>query len=660
MSKYKEEFMNEVRDHLDSLNESLLVLEKEPENEETINKIFRSFHTLKGNSAAMGYLKYSELAHKLEDVLDKIKNKELNANTEILDLLFEGCDILDEGLESIESKGTDDIEIDSLVSRIKEFLNEDTNVKKTMITENAFLSNDETKEMEWQVSQGMKTYRVIVIFDKNNLIKHVKAQLVLTLLSRFYRVIKTTPGIADFTPEKFGDELELIICTYDTDSQIRQKLGHLSGIRKVEFMGLNDKYVREPEQTGSDSADGMDSHSKKEAEKHAIANKHHMDMRTQIRSVKIDIRRLDKLMNMVGELLINKMRLQQIARQQNIPEFNKVMKLVDRLTDDIQNEVTKARMVPIGNIFNRFPRMVRDLSNKENKKINFSIEGGDIEFDRTILDELGEPLVHLLRNSVDHGIELPSERINSGKPETGIIKITATREKNHAFIIVEDDGAGIDSKKVREACIRKGALTRERAEAMTDEEIKMLVFKSGVSTSEKVTDVSGRGVGMDVVQTKINSMGGSVKLESDVSKGTKVIIRLPLTVSIVTCLLIQIQELICAIPLTNVIKTLSLAKEEIKSIKRYPVINYMGKEIALIDLRSLFGYNVKDGQKITVVVVDKGNEMVGLIVDRIISQEEILIKRLDKNIKNARGIAGNTILGDGTVGLILDVNSLVS
>jgi two-component system chemotaxis sensor kinase CheA len=653
MNAYKEEFMNEVRDHLDTLNESLLILEKEPENTEIVNKLFRSFHTLKGNSAAMGYMKYSELAHKLEDLLDKIKNNEIKPTTEIVDVLFEGCDILEEGLTSIESKGTDDIETAGILETIKGFLDEEKGEARIAVRELATLSEEQKKEVEAQKSQGMAVHRMILVFDNSNPLRYAKAHLALNKLSRLYRIITTTPAKEDITQGSFGDELELIIAAGDAPENIKENLSFVSGLREIVLMGPEDKYQRKKPASAE-----TDVHTK-ESEKHAIANKHNTEIKTQIRSVKIDINRLDRLMNMVGELLINKMRLQQIARLQNLPELNKVMKLVDRLTEDIQNEVTEARMVPIGNIFNRFPRMVRDLANKENKKITFSIEGQDIEFDRTILDELGDPLVHLLRNSVDHGIEMPEARKKLGKPETGTIRLTAKRDKNHAFIIIWDDGAGIDPEKVRDACIRKGILAKDKAKSMTQDELRMLIFKSGVSTSEHVTDVSGRGVGMDVVQTKINSLGGSVKLESVLNKETKVIIRLPLTVSIVSCLLIQIDKLICAIPLTNVNKTLSLRTEEIKSIKNNPVFLFMGREIALVNLRSIFGYPVQKSGKSVVVVVEKGNEKIGIVVDKILSQEQLLIKKLDKNIKNVKGIAGNTILGDGTVGLILDVNTLL-
>ena len=648
MSAYKQEFLNETRDHLDSLNECLLVLEKSPEDTENLNKLFRSFHTLKGNSAAMGYSNYSELAHKLEDLLDKVRNGKLTPDQKIIDILFEGCDILEEGLGMIEESNSDNIEISSVVESVESLLGKEETVE-VKVSEKVELNEDERNRIN---NSGKNAFRIIVVFDKKSVVRQAKVQIIIRDLSANGEIIKTTPAREDITSGKFSDEVEIILVTEKSKNDIINTVHNISGILDSQVIGIDEIYSKKQI---------IQKEVSKEHAKAAIADKHSASVVRQISSIKIDIKKLDNLMNMVGELLINKMRLQQIAKKHDIDELNRVMKLVDRLTDDIQDNVTKARMIPIGNIFNRFPRMVRDLAKKENKNVELKIEGEDIEFDRNILDELGDPIVHLLRNSVDHGVESPDERTNAGKNATGIVSLIAKRDKNNALVIVSDDGYGIDAQKVKESSISKGLITKAEADKMSENDIKRLIFRPGVSTNKEITDVSGRGVGMDVVETKVKALGGVVMLDSTLGKGTTVTLKLPLTISIVTCLLFRIAQTVYAVPIINVSKTVRLLKSDIKSIQNHPVFLYMGKEIALLSLRDIFNMPTdeeKSREKFTVLVVDNGNEFVGLIVDEIISQEQIMIKKLDKNLKNTKGIAGNTILGDGTVGIIIDVNNL--
>jgi two-component system chemotaxis sensor kinase CheA len=365
-------------------------------------------------------------------------------------------------------------------------------------------------------------------------------------------------------------------------------------------------------------------------------------------------------MNLVGELVINKIRLMQLASTHKLDVLEETLASLNRLTNDLQEEIMASRMVPIEQIFNRFPRMIRDLAKKEEKDIDLVLEGGDIELDRTVLDEIGDPLVHILRNCVDHGIEFPDVRKQCGKRPKGTIKLTARREKNHVVIEAQDDGKGIDPQKMRDSAVKKGLMFQEEASKLSDIEAINLSFLPGFSTAEKVTDISGRGVGMDVVRTKIGGMGGSIKLDSIVGKGTTIKLKLPLTVAIIHSLMVKVGTDIYAIPITNVIRDLSIKKEEIKTIKGQEVILIRGEVLPLVRLHKLFDIKSNGSEELLVVVVERAGNNIGLVVDQVIGMQEVIIKNLDNKIlKGIKGFAGATILGDGNVALILDVGTLL-
>jgi two-component system chemotaxis sensor kinase CheA len=365
-------------------------------------------------------------------------------------------------------------------------------------------------------------------------------------------------------------------------------------------------------------------------------------------------------MNLVGELIINKIRLMQLASVHKLDDLVETLASLNRLTNDLQEEIMAARMVPIEQIFNRFPRMIRDLAKNEGKEIDLILEGGDIELDRTVLDEIGDPLVHILRNCVDHGIESPEVRKQNGKNPKGTIKLTAMREKNHVVIEAVDDGKGMDPQKMRETAVKKGLMTQEEAAKLSDTDAINLSFLAGFSTADKITEISGRGVGMDVVLTKIGGMGGSIKLESVLGKGTTMKLKLPLTVAIIHSLMVKVGSDIYAIPIANVIRDLSIKKEEIKTIKGEEVVLIRGEVLPLIRLHKLFDIKSNGSEELLVVVVERMGSNVGLVVDQVIGQQEVIIKNLDNNIlKGVKGFAGATILGDGNVALILDVGSLL-
>lgn len=378
------------------------------------------------------------------------------------------------------------------------------------------------------------------------------------------------------------------------------------------------------------------------------------------RTVRVDIGRLDKLMNLVGELVIGRARIERLAMEAKIKAFDEPLSQLGRISGEIQELVTKLRMVPVSFVFDRFPRIVRDLSKNMGKEIDLVIEGKETELDRTVIDEIGDPMVHLIRNAVDHGVETPEERKKAQKSRQGTVFIAAYQEGNGVIIEVRDDGKGIDTTVVRKKAVERGMLTPEEAAALTEEEAIRLVFLPGFSTAKEVTDVSGRGVGMDAVKNKVESLGGQFQVESAVGKGTRVLIRLPLTLAIVLALLIRVGEETYAISLENVEETLLVQKDEIKYVHGTPVTNVRGEILSLKKLSTILrGENKNDdAQEYPVVVVKLGRNRVGFIVDELVGQQEIVIKPLGKLLSKVRGMAGATILGDGNVALILDVASL--
>lgn len=648
VSDYKDEFISEARDHLDMLNENLLGLEKEPEDEDYINKIFRSFHTLKGNAALMGYKKFSELAHSLEDLLSLIRDKKLIVKQNIMDVLLEGCDLLEGGLSSIET-GDEQLEPESLISEVKSLINVDSSESVVQkLEEHASLTDEQKNIIKNYESSGKKVFRLVVNFDPKNPLKSAKALVMFRDLEKNNIIITSNPPRKEVDKGNLQNDLEIILASDVEKVDLEKKVSKISGIKHVQAMHWEDSFIK-PKHV----VNGEKEHSKQQ-----IVNKHHTDTIQQIQSVKVPMKKLDKLMNLVGELLINNIQLQEVNKKKSYDSLLSLSVGIDRLIMELQDQVMSVRMVPIKNIFNRFPRMVRDLAEKENKQVELVVKGADMEFDRTVLDQIGEPLVHLLRNSVDHGIESPDERLKSGKTPVGVVSLIVVREKNHAIIKIMDDGAGIDSVAVKESSIKKGLITPEEASILGDNDALMLIFKPGVSTSQVITDVSGRGVGMDVVYNKIKELGGVVQLNSELGKGTTVTIRLPLSVAIISALLIDVGGYNYALPLTLVDQIIDLDSSRIKSIQGHKVFIHRGKNVPIFWLHELLGHGEKT-QDPTVIIVNKGGQQIGLAVDSILAQQQVLVKELNDVVKGTKGYSGATILGDGSVVLILDVDTLL-
>jgi two-component system chemotaxis sensor kinase CheA len=642
--QYKEEFLAEAAEHLDALNEALLLLEKDPLDEETINKIFRSFHTLKGNAGLMGYQAFSELAHALEDLLSTIRNGKLTATRPIIDVMLEGVDTLEQGLASIKEGEPERID----ASHLLEELREKTTKKEeqtTSIPADTKLSPEEQRRISESAQEGV---RAILFFDQKSPLKIAKSMLLIRDLTAKGELVRCQPTLEQIKEGDMGSELELILLPQDR-AATEQSLSGIYGVKEVMMMALSETYTK-PETRSIEE---------KEEAKSQIIQKHHAEVIKQVQSVRVDMARLDKLMNLAGELLISNIRLQDINKKGEETGLEGISKEIDRLILELQDQVMKIRLVPIGNIFNRFPRMVRDLAAKEGKEVSLEIKGSEIEFDRTVLDQIGEPLVHMIRNGVDHGIETAAEREAAGKEKKGSIILDVSREKSQAVITVKDDGQGIDHEKVKKKCVAKGLISTEEAEKMTPDQARMLIFHPGVSTNEVVTDVSGRGVGMDVVINKVKELGGTVQLDSKLGIGTSITIRLPLTVAILSALLVKSSKNMYAVPLALIDQIVDIRPEQIKTIQGNQVFLHRGNEVPLFWLNALLGKGCVEKKASTVLIANKDGAQVGLAVDTIVTQQQILIKSLQEYVKGTRGVSGATILGDGSVVLIIDINTLI-
>jgi Chemotaxis protein histidine kinase and related kinases len=685
MSEYKEIFKAESEEHLQQLNDSLLGLEQNPNDLEYINTMFRSAHTLKGMSATMGFSTIAELTHEMENLMDMVRKSQVEVSNGLIDILFECLDTLEALVEAVDSgeevdiahlqatlaqamegtmpvqeiKGSVTASIDTIQNEIGKEIPENTADAETKtdvapVIDNVELSDNEKQAIQDAIDEGNRVVSLKVILDESCVLKSARSTLVLINVSKMGEIIKCVPTEAELEDEKFDLEFSVIFATKSADEDIVGTIKKISEIKDVipttvaETSGVEEKQQeKKSEET--------------EEKKNTSAVKR-SDAVKSIQSVRVNIERLDNLMNLVGELIINKIRLNQLASDLNAKDLDESLANLDRLTNEIQTEVMESRMVPIDQIFSRFPRMVRDLAKSEGKQINLIIEGKEIELDRTVLDEIGDPLVHLLRNAVDHGIESEQERKQLGKPVAGLVRLAASRQRNSVLIEVEDDGKGMEPGHLRDIAVKKGLLTREEVDKLSDNDALNLIFMPGFSGAKVVTDISGRGVGMDAVKTKIEALGGSVKISSVPGQGSIMKLQLPLTVAIIQSLMVTVAGETYAIPLGNVIRDVGIKASDIKTIEGKEVIMLRGEVLPLLRLHDVLECPTEEEEKqnLIVVVVEKMGSNIGLVVDDLLGQQEVIIKTLDnKLLKNMKGFAGATILGDGSVALILDIATLI-
>jgi two-component system chemotaxis sensor kinase CheA len=679
-------FLEESIDNLQTLNESLLQLEQNPDDINKLNEIFRVAHTIKGMAATMGFNHMAELTHKMEDVLSKFREGELKVNQKVVTVLFECLDNLETMVNNISEGSNENVEIsgiikeledigsDELSTSVKEIEVEETVQENSAVEERIQLNEYDINVIKQAQYKGYNTFEIRIVLSENTLLKSARAFLVFKSLEESGEIIKSIPGTEDLESENFDFSIDLIYITSRKQEDIEELLRNISEIDEVIISALDtqkekakdtEKAKSENKPSGIKTEEKLEIaitsdtvtkeiKAKKEQVKDISEKETTVHKKTH-QSVRVDLERLDRFMNMVSELVIHRTRLEQISANNKLTELNETLEQVARTTSDLQDLVMKIRMLPLDVVFNRFPRMIRDLSVELDKEMEFIIQGADTELDRTVIDEIGEPLIHLIRNAADHGIETKEERLSKGKNQAGKIKLVAYQEGTKAVIKVEDDGKGLNVAKIKAKAEKIGINT----EGMSDNDIKNLIFVQGFSTNEKVTDISGRGVGMDVVKTKITALGGTVDVVSEIDKGSSFIIRLPLTLQIIQALLVKIGNEIMAISLGYIDRVIDYKEDMIKKTNNKEVIIYRDNVIPLIRINDRLGIQSTSTEKNFVVIVKVGEKTVGLLVDGLLGQQEIVIKTLGKTLQGLKEYIGATILGDGLVTLILDVASLV-
>ena len=684
LEQYIDIFIEESKEHLQNLNQCLLDYETNTEKLETVNEIFRIAHTLKGMSATMGFETIASLTHKMENILDGIRSHKLKTTPEMVDILFEGLDILEEEVKSIETTGKEKvIDIQNIIARLDNIENPKDKVEKNAkpkVEENTddFQIGEEDKEVIMNVAadlaeKGFKLFKVWVKLEDACMLKAARAFLVFKTLESKGEIVYSHPSSDDIEDEQFEDFFTVLFSTKLSEKEISELVLDVSEVEtaKVNLYDITtiknqEEHVeiQEIDKLASNNLDQDNNLLEKSADKNKDIKKSDTETTSKKskagKTVRVDIDRLDNLMNLVSELIIVKTRLEDDEISSDQQNMSEAVEYLERITTSLHDAVTKVRMVPVERVFNRFPRMVRDLSRDLNKEIELFMKGEETEVDRTVIDEIGDPLIHLLRNSIDHGIELPEARLQKGKSEKGRVNLNAYPDGNTVVIEVSDDGAGINVEKVKQKAIEKGLITIEQAREMDSNKAAEMIFAPGFSTADKVSDVSGRGVGLDVVLTKIEALGGNVEIETEKDKGSRFIIRLPLTLAIIQALLVVIGNEKYAIPLNNIKEITDINTKEIRLIEQKEVILYRDNPLPLLRLSQAL--DCKDQNKtegeVTVVIVKKGDKEIGLIIDSLIGQQEIVIKALGRYLNFVKEIAGATILGNGGVALIIDTNSL--
>lgn len=694
VTQYLEIFLDETKEHLQSLSDQFMILEQEPDNMDTINEIFRSAHTLKGMAGTMGYKRMQTLTHDMENVFSEVRNNTIKVDGAMVDLLFQCLDALEEYTENIQNtgdEGTNDNE--HLIKALNDYLakNSGDGAPQPAKEEKKEPAKEEPKQEagadpgkeKWREiklgdtehtviaeakKQGKKCLGVTVYVQESCILKAARAFLVYKALEELGDMIVSVPSAQDIEDEHFEFDFSVIILT---DADVETVKNAILNVSEIEAAYVGEVEPVQPEEAVKPAAIAEAQPKEEEQPKKAApaapaapakaADKKPISKPIVNRTVRVDIEKLDVLMNLVSELIIAKNSLVSTSSQEGIltnNTFNEQIEYLESVTTNLHESVMKVRMVPIETVVQKFPKMIRDLSKKLDKKMQLIMSGEETELDRTVVDEIGDPLMHLLRNSADHGLESAEVRKERGKPEVGSIFLNAYQDGNNVIIEVRDDGNGIDVEAVKKKAIERGTITPEQAENMADKDVIGLLFLPSFSTSEKVTDVSGRGVGLDVVKSKIESLSGEVEVKTKLGEGSTFIIRLPLTLAIIQALMVEVGGEKYAIPLGSIQTIEDVEPAEIKYVQAKEVINLRGTVIPLIRLNEVLDNEStkKPDENLLVIIVKKGDKLAGLVVDELMGQQEIVIKSLGNYINKNKIISGATILGDGEIALILDTN----
>ncbi len=692
VTQYLEIFLDETKEHLQSLSDQFMILEQEPDNMDTINEIFRSAHTLKGMAGTMGYKRMQTLTHDMENVFSEVRNNTIKVDSAMVDLLFQCLDALEEYTENIQNTG-DEGDNEHLIKALNDYLaknggdgapqpakEEKKEPAKEEVKQEAGadagkekwreikLGDTEISVMTEAKKQGKKCLGVTVYVQESCILKAARAFLVYKALEELGDMIVSVPSAQDIEDERFDFDFSVIILT-DADAETVKKA--VLNVSEIEAAYVGEVELTQPEEAAQPATTAEAQPKAEDQPKQAApaapakaADKKPISKPIVNRTVRVDIEKLDVLMNLVSELIIAKNSLVSTSSQEGIltnNTFNEQIEYLESVTTNLHESVMKVRMVPIETVVQKFPKMIRDLSKKLDKKMQLIMSGEETELDRTVVDEIGDPLMHLLRNSADHGLESAEVRKERGKPEVGSIFLDAYQDGNNVIIEVRDDGNGIDVEAVKQKAIERGTITPEQAENMADKDVIALLFLPSFSTAKKVSDVSGRGVGLDVVKSKIESLSGEVEVKTKLGEGSTFIIRLPLTLAIIQALMVEVGGEKYAIPLGSIQTIEDVEPAEIKYVQAKEVINLRGTVIPLIRLNEVLDNEStkKPDENLLVIIVKKGDKLAGLVVDELMGQQEIVIKSLGNYINKNKIISGATILGDGEIALILDTNALL-
>lgn len=704
VSQYLEIFLDETNEHLQNLNTQILSLEQEPENMDTINEIFRAAHSLKGMAGTMGYKRMQNLTHDMENVFSEVRNGNVKVNASMIDVLFQCLDALEEyntNIRESSDEGTNDNE--PLIKQLNAIMNgedsseEAADAAPAAKAEETTVTKDGTEGSEWlnislndsqrtvlkeAVKQGKKVYGLTVKVQESCILKAARAFLVFKAIEETSEIIVSNPSAQDIEDEKFELDFSLIIISDATIdkviaaakgvSEIEDVLGGVIDMDSVAQSDAEETAEQAPaaQEVSTETAPAVTTEDAKApapvqaaASASSAAKKPAANKPVVNRTVRVDIEKLDTLMNLVSELIIAKNSLVSASAMSGTSSqaVNEQIEYLESVTTSLHESVMKVRMVPIESTVNKFPRMVRDLQKKLGKKMELYMSGEDTELDRTVVDQIGDPLMHLLRNAADHGLESAEVRKERGKPEVGSIFLDAYQDGNNVVIEVRDDGNGIDTEAVKRKAIERGVITPEQGDNMSEKEITNLLFNAGFSTAKVVSDVSGRGVGLDVVKSMIESLSGEVEVKSKLGEGSAWIIRLPLTLAIIQALMVDIGNEKYAISLGSIQTIEDISPADVKLVQAKEVIQLRDLVIPLVRLNEILDIESKKNPEdnLVVVIVKKGDKLAGLVVDELIGQQEIVIKSLGKYISKCKIISGATVLGDGEVALILDANTLI-
>ncbi|NLJ85124.1 MAG: chemotaxis protein CheA [Firmicutes bacterium] len=663
-SEYKDVFAAEAREYIQSLNENLLEFEQTPGDEGLIAEMFRAAHSLKGMAGTMGYTQVADLTHHMENLLDALRQGEVAATGDLINILFDAVDLLEIVLEEVISTDhvyTDTSQVKEALALVLESNSQDGGsgfAQKAAIKLEApalGLNEYDRELIKEAVAMDYTPLAVTVVLRDNVLMKSVRAYTVFQVLEKLGTVVKSVPSAQDLDDERFDDRFTVLLFTRHSSNRVEDEVLNIPEIVQVIVgeLGLEE---------GEGARPAISIESRETARPSPGDRRPRNGSRGRVleKFVRVETERLDELNNLVGELVISRTQVTEMAKHLEESHAKAAIAQLDRVTTELQYAAMKLRMVPVKQVFDRFPRMVRDLAKTAGKEVQLKVVGEETELDRSLMNQIGDPLVHLIRNAVDHGLEEEHLRRQAGKPAAGLIRLEARHEGSHVVIEVADDGRGIDAEKIKNKAVEIGFISREQAAKMTPQEAQALIFEPGFSTTDEVTDVSGRGVGMDAVKAALENMNGSVDIRSELGRGTSVSLRLPLTLAIIKALLVKVGSETCAIPIQSVRENLRVTPKAIKTIHGERVITLRNEVLPILDLSSLLGFEAPshDGD-LPVIVVEAGPNKAGFIVEELLGQQEVVIKSLSTMLGDIKGVAGATVLGDGTVALILDVSAVL-